>query len=126
LTLPPELRITGRIARARSGARRSGEFLHSPFVPASPRPRWIPAVDLLNADLTVSLRASRSANDPGRCGFWIGPDGAGLAMARLADSRGYFGRAIQSLVIEKRSRASRRDRSSPRRSLQGILPSKVD
>jgi len=33
---------------------------------------------------------------------WIGPDGAGLAMARLADARGYFGRAIQSLVIEKR------------------------
>jgi hypothetical protein len=33
---------------------------------------------------------------------WIGPDGAGLAMARLADERGYFGRAVQSLVIEKR------------------------
>ena len=33
---------------------------------------------------------------------WIGPDGAGLAMARLADARGYFGRAVQSLVIEKR------------------------
>jgi hypothetical protein len=24
---------------------------------------------------------------------WIGPDGAGLATARLADERGYFGRA---------------------------------
>jgi hypothetical protein len=33
---------------------------------------------------------------------WIGSDGAGLAMARLADMKGYFGRAIQSLVIEKR------------------------
>jgi hypothetical protein len=33
---------------------------------------------------------------------WIGPDGAGLATARLADQRGYFGRAVQSLVIEKR------------------------
>ena len=33
---------------------------------------------------------------------WIGPDGAGLAMARLADAIGYFGRAVQSLVIEKR------------------------
>ena len=32
----------------------------------------------------------------------IGPDGAGLAMARLADESGYFGRAIQSVVIEKR------------------------
>ena len=26
----------------------------------------------------------------------------GLSMARLADERGYFGRAIQSLVIERR------------------------
>jgi hypothetical protein len=33
---------------------------------------------------------------------WIGPDGAGLATARLVDRRGYFGRAVQSLVIEKR------------------------
>jgi hypothetical protein len=33
---------------------------------------------------------------------WIGPDGAGLAMARLADRGGYFGRCVQSLVIEKR------------------------
>jgi hypothetical protein len=32
----------------------------------------------------------------------IGPDGAGLAAARLADRRGYFRRAVQSLVIEKR------------------------
>jgi hypothetical protein len=33
---------------------------------------------------------------------WIGPDGAGLATARLADISGYFCRAIQSLIIEKR------------------------
>lgn len=33
---------------------------------------------------------------------WIGPDGVGLAMSRLADRQGYFGRAVQSLVIEKR------------------------
>lgn len=32
----------------------------------------------------------------------IGPDGAGLATARLADVSGYFGRAVQSLVIERR------------------------
>ncbi|MBS0530292.1 MAG: thioesterase family protein [Proteobacteria bacterium] len=57
----------------------------------------------INADLTVSM-----AREP--VGEWIlldaesaiGPDGAGLAMARLADIRGYFGRAVQSLVIEKR------------------------
>jgi hypothetical protein len=57
----------------------------------------------LNADLTVSL-----AREPvGEwilldAESWIGPDGAGLAMARLADVHGYFGRAAQSLVIEKR------------------------
>ena len=57
----------------------------------------------INADLTVSL-----ARQPvGQwilldAESWIGPDGAGLAMARLADQRGYFGRAVQSLVVEKR------------------------
>jgi hypothetical protein len=57
----------------------------------------------LNADLTVSF-----AREPvGEwilvdAESWIGPDGAGLAMARLADVSGYFGRAVQSLVIEKR------------------------
>ncbi|HEY3678250.1 MAG TPA: thioesterase family protein, partial [Bradyrhizobium sp.] len=57
----------------------------------------------LNADLTVSM-----AREPvGEwvlldAESWIGPDGAGLAMARLADRHGYFGRAVQSLVIEPR------------------------
>jgi len=57
----------------------------------------------INADLTVSF-----AREPlGEwilldAESWIGPDGAGLATARLADQRGYFGRAVQSLVIEKR------------------------
>ena len=57
----------------------------------------------LNADLTVSM-----AREPvGEwilldAVSWIGPDGAGLATARLADTRGYFGRCAQSLVIEKR------------------------
>jgi hypothetical protein len=57
----------------------------------------------INADLTVSL-----ARQPvGEwilldAESWIGPQGAGLAMARLADQHGYFGRAVQSLVIEKR------------------------
>ena len=58
----------------------------------------------LNADLTVNF-----ARQPvGEwilldAESWIGPGGAGLAMARLADISGYFGRAVQSLVIEKRS-----------------------
>jgi Thioesterase-like superfamily len=57
----------------------------------------------LNADLTVSFSREPEGDwillD---AESWIGPDGAGLAMARLGDERGYFGRAIQSLVIEKR------------------------
>jgi hypothetical protein len=51
----------------------------------------------------LTWRASQSAN--GFCSMphtWIGPDGAGLAMARLADTTGYFGRCVQSLVIAKR------------------------
>jgi Thioesterase-like superfamily len=57
----------------------------------------------LNADLSVSM-----AREPvGEwilldAVSWIGPDGAGLAMARLADTNGYFGRCAQSLVIETR------------------------
>jgi hypothetical protein len=57
----------------------------------------------INADLTLSL-----AREPvGEwilldAESWIGADGVGLAMARLADQSGYFGRAVQSLVIEKR------------------------
>jgi hypothetical protein len=56
-----------------------------------------------NADLTVNF--SRQPEGEWMlldAESWIGPGGAGLAMARLADGRGYFGRAIQSLVIEKR------------------------
>ena len=57
----------------------------------------------LNADLTVNFSREPAGDwilvD---AETWIGPDGAGLAMARLADISGYFGRAIQTLVIEKR------------------------
>jgi len=57
----------------------------------------------LNADLSVNFSREPAGDwilvD---AETWIGPDGAGLAMARLADVSGYFGRALQSLVIEKR------------------------
>jgi hypothetical protein len=57
----------------------------------------------INADLSVNF-ARQPVGDwillEGEC--WIGADGAGLAMSRLADQHGYFGRAVQSLVIEKR------------------------
>jgi acyl-Coa thioesterase superfamily protein/acyl-CoA thioesterase superfamily protein len=57
----------------------------------------------INGDLTVSL-----AREP--VGEWIlldaetwaGPDSIALAMARLGDREGYFGRAIQSVLLEKR------------------------
>ena len=57
----------------------------------------------LNADLSVSF-----AREP--VGDWIllngetliGRDGGGLATSRLADAKGYFGRAVQSLVVERR------------------------
>ena len=57
----------------------------------------------INADLTVSL-----AREP--VGDWIlldaetwtGPDSIGIAAARLADREGYFGRAVQSVLFEKR------------------------
>jgi hypothetical protein len=58
----------------------------------------------INGDLTINL-----ARMP--VGEWIlldaesyiGPNGAGVAFARLGDVQGYFGRAVQSLVIEPRA-----------------------
>jgi hypothetical protein len=57
----------------------------------------------INADLSISL-----AREP--VGDWIlldaetwaGPDSIGIAQARLADREGYFGRAVQSVIFEKR------------------------
>lgn len=34
--------------------------------------------------------------------MWLGPDGAGIASSKLADAHGYFGRAVQNLVVEQR------------------------
>jgi hypothetical protein len=57
----------------------------------------------INGDLTLNL-----AREP--VGDWIlldaetwaGPDSIGIAAARLADRDGYFGRAVQSVLFEKR------------------------
>jgi hypothetical protein len=57
----------------------------------------------INGDLSVSL-----ARDPVGdwvlldAETWLGPDGAGIACAKLGDSLGYFGRAAQSILIEPR------------------------
>jgi hypothetical protein len=57
----------------------------------------------INADLTVSFTRPPVGEWILLDGeSWIGPEGMGLAMSRLADRTGYFGRAVQSLVIEKR------------------------
>lgn len=57
----------------------------------------------INADLTISL-----AREPegewilSDAESWVAEDGTGLAMTRLADERGTFGRAVQSLLLERR------------------------
>src|SRR6201995_5602992 len=119
--------VTGmqlRAARGTFGVRGPGAIwyrVHRPFVEGSAvsqAMRGVIAADFcngtsaaldfrdwtfLNADLTVSM----SREPVGEwilldAESWIGPEGAGLAMARLADRSGYFGRCVQSLVIEKR------------------------
>ena len=57
----------------------------------------------INADLTVSLGREPVGEwillD---AETWVGPDSVGIAAARLADIKGYFGRAVQSVIFEKR------------------------
>lgn len=58
----------------------------------------------INGDLTISL--ARLPVDEWillDATTWLGDHGAGIAFAKLGDRRGYFGRAIQSVVIEPRS-----------------------
>lgn len=57
----------------------------------------------INADLTVSLSREPEGEWILLDGkTWIGNDGGGTAHARLADRRGYFGLAIQNLLVERR------------------------
>jgi hypothetical protein len=57
----------------------------------------------LNADLTVSFaRAPEGEWILSDAETWLGDDGAGLAMTQLGDTRGWFGRAVQSLLVERR------------------------
>lgn len=66
---------------------------------ALPFDKWT----FLNADLSVNFaRAPRGEWILNKAESWISADGAGVAMARLADCDGYFGTATQSLVIEPR------------------------
>jgi hypothetical protein len=57
----------------------------------------------INGDLTLSL-----ARQPAGewvlldAETWLGPEGAGIASAKLADTTGYFGRAVQSILVEPR------------------------
>jgi hypothetical protein len=57
----------------------------------------------INGDLTLSL----SRQPVGEwilldAETWLGPEGAGVAFAKLADTTGYFGRAMQSILVEPR------------------------
>jgi hypothetical protein len=69
------------------------------IAPVLPFAQWT----FLNADLTVSL-----AREPeGEWIFsdaetWAAEDGIALSATRLADRRGYFGRATQTLLVERR------------------------
>jgi len=60
----------------------------------------------INADLTISL-ARLPVGDwiLLDAQSWLGDHGSGIAFAKLGDARGYFGRAIQSLVIEPRGQS---------------------
>jgi hypothetical protein len=59
----------------------------------------------INGDLTISL--ARLPIDEWillDATTWLGDHGSGIAFAKLGDRRGYFGRAIQSVLIEPRDR----------------------
>jgi hypothetical protein len=57
----------------------------------------------INGDLTVSFgRQPRGEWILLDAETWIGPDSVGIAAGRLADRDGYFGRAVQSIIFEKR------------------------
>jgi len=65
----------------------------------------------INADLSVSF----SRNPVGTwilldAETWVGDSGGALACARLADRDGYFGRAVQSVLIQSRGRLYRPNR----------------
>ena len=66
--------------------------------------RW----SYINADLTISFARMPVGEwillD---AQTWLGGAGSGIAFSKLGDERGYFGRAIQSLVIEPRESARR-------------------
>ncbi|WP_374471909.1 thioesterase family protein [Phenylobacterium sp.] len=64
-----------------------------------PFERWT----YINGDLTVSLsRPPQGEWILSNAESWISPEGVGLATTRLADVCGYFGRAVQTLVVEAR------------------------
>jgi len=61
--------------------------------------RWT----FINGDVTLSLaRLPIGEWILVNAETWLGPDGGGVALARLGDETGYFGRAAQSLIIERR------------------------
>jgi hypothetical protein len=64
--------------------------------PLSPLMRAAIAADFCNGTSAVREWVLLDAET------WAGPDSIGIAAARLADRDGYFGRAVQSVLFEKR------------------------
>jgi hypothetical protein len=62
----------------------------------------------INADLTISLaRLPLGEWILLDATTWLGDQGSGIAFAKLGDRRGYFGRAIQSVLIEPKTSGER-------------------
>jgi uncharacterized protein YjiS (DUF1127 family) len=76
----------------------AGDFCNGVSSPLDFR-QW----SFVNADLSVSLaRLPVGEWILVNAETWIGPDGGAIAAARLGDETGYFGRAVQTLLIERR------------------------
>ncbi len=76
----------------------AADFCNSVSVPLDPR-TW----SFINADLTLSLgRMPVGEWILLDAESWIGLEGTGISFARLGDRHGYFGRAVQSLIIDRR------------------------
>ena len=93
----------GDAASARARADEFRRTLLSPVVNATGVVLDFRKWTFINADLTISLARQPVGEWILLDGeTWVGPEGAGLATARLGDSQGYFGRAVQSLVVARR------------------------
>lgn len=90
--------IGGAVTSPLMKAAATGDFCNA-FGAALDIEKWT----FINADLTLHF-AREPVGDWMMLAAkgWLGGDGRGLSFGELADDHGYFGRAVQSLVIAKR------------------------